>query len=335
MGLLIEQKIVIVRRPTRLQGLRRKFATVGQAKFLMEMAREKEVARRVNELGAGAPALAREEESPIEAYRREDDVYQQALKRLQSELHGLLPIQVLDRDMLPSFVFGPNDVVVTVGQDGLVANAAKYAVNLPIVAVNPDPQRIDGILLPFRVEQARNVVIRALDGRCKFRHVTLAQVELHDGQSMLAFNDFFVGSATHVSARYQIEFEQQRESHSSSGLLVSTGAGSTGWLSSVFNMAAGLGPLIGQHPVPVQPVRLPWEDRRLVFVVREPFVSKSSSASVVSGRIEPGQELIVESQMPSGGVIFSDGIESDYLDFNSGAIARIHAAEERAKLVIS
>jgi hypothetical protein len=100
-------------------------------------------------------------------------------------------------------------------------------------------------------------------------------------------------------------------------------------------MAAGLGPLIGQHPVPVQPVRLPWEDRRLVFVVREPFVSKSSSASVVSGRIEPGQELIVESQMPSGGVIFSDGIESDYLDFNSGAIARIHAAEERAKLVIS
>jgi hypothetical protein len=38
--------------------------------------------------------------------------------------------------------------------------------------------------------------------------------------------------------------------------------------------------------------------------------------------------------MPSGGVIFSDGVEADALDFNSGAIASIGAAAQRTKLVV-
>jgi len=42
----------------------------------------------------------------------------------------------------------------------------------------------------------------------------------------------------------------------------------------------------------------------------------------------------LESLMPSAGVIFSDGMESDFLQFNSGAIARVRAAEQRARLVV-
>ena len=66
-------------------------------------------------------------------------------------------------------------------------------------------------------------------------------------------------------------------------------------------------------------MQLAWEDPRLVFVVREPFVSRHSAAAIVAGMIEEGEELVLESQMPSGGVIFSDGVESDFLDFNAGA----------------
>ena len=43
--------------------------------------------------------------------------------------------------------------------------------------------------------------------------------------------------------------------------------------------------------------------------------------------IEHGEEIVVESLMPSGGVIFSDGIESDYLEFNAGAIGRVRGGE--------
>jgi len=72
---------------------------------------------------------------------------------------------------------------------------------------------------------------------------------------------------------------------------------------------------------------------KLVFVVREPYVSRHSKAGIVAGMIESKLELILESQMPSGGVIFSDGVEADALDFNSGARARIRAAARKTHLV--
>src|SRR5438552_12982244 len=105
-------------------------------------------------------------------------------------------------------------------------------------------------------------------------------------------------------------------------------------------MAAGLAQIGGEKTrggasaAGVQPVRLKWEDPRLAFVVREPFVSKHSGASIVAGMIEPRQELILESLMPADGVIFSDGIEADFLQFNSGTVARIRAAREKARLVV-
>jgi hypothetical protein len=44
--------------------------------------------------------------------------------------------------------------------------------------------------------------------------------------------------------------------------------------------------------------------------------------------------LRVLSQMPENGIIFSDGIEADYLSFNAGVSARIEVAEKKGKLVI-
>ena len=168
--------------------------------------------------------------------------------------------------------------------------------------------------------------------RAKIREVTLAEVNLNDGQRMLAFNDFFIGCQSHVSARYVLRVDNQAEPQSSSGLIVSTGAGSTGWLSSIFNMAKGFAQWTGgglQHGI-----QLAWEERRLVWVVREPFRSKQSGADLVAGWLNQGNELVIESLMPSGGVIFSDGVESDFLEFSSGTIARIGVAQQRARLVV-
>jgi NAD kinase len=321
----VDQKIVIVTRPTRLAALKKRFNTAQQAKFYIERAAEIDQVQRAPNV-----TLAKRSAKPqaFTDYQREDDTYNSATDHLREDLSDLLPVQVLQRDHVPNYVFGPNDIVVTAGQDGLVANTAKYAVQLPIVAVNPDPQRFDGVLMPFQVSQARSAIIRVLEGKAKIRKVTLGEVTLADGQRLLAFNDFFIGAQTHISARYTIEFARRSEPHSSSGVLVSTGAGSTGWLSSVFNMAMGLAGGNLSRP------SLTWEDPRLMFVVREPFVSKTSSAQIVSGMIEPKHELILTSQMPAGGVIFSDGIEADFLAFNSGAVARIRAASQYAKLVM-
>ena len=333
MSLRADQKIVIVTRLTQLAALRRRYNTRLQAKFQIVSAKRRELAAKVQSPGTDLDALA---EEAFEEVDRAAEQYDSAVQQLR---HGLdfdefdLPVQTVDRDFLPNFVFGPRDIVVTVGQDGLVANTAKYAIGLPIVAVNPDPRRIDGILLPFTTDQARDAVRGVLRGKARFREVTLAEAVLGDGQRLLAFNELFIGVRSHVSARYRLTVAGKSEAQSSSGMLVSTGAGSTGWLSSVFNMAAGVAALAGRPPAK-RPIRLTWEDPRLVYVVREPFASKASGTSLVAGIVEPGQEVTVESEMPSDGVIFSDGVQSDFLEFNAGATARIHTAKRKALLVV-
>jgi hypothetical protein len=244
---------------------------------------------------------------------------------------------VLDRQYLPNYVFGPDDIVLTVGQDGLVANTAKYALGRAIVAINPDPDHIDGVLLPYLAVEARSVVTKVIRGEAILRRVTLAEATMIDGQRLLAFNDLFIGARTQVSARYRVEYAGRQEQQSSSGLLVSTGAGSTGWLSSVMNMSPTVARLANPQPkgAPVSSaaLKLGWEDRWLVFVTREPFRSKTSGITLTSGILGPGEELVIESNMSQGGCIFSDGIEADFIEFNSGAIARIHAAKDQALLV--
>jgi hypothetical protein len=202
-----------------------------------------------------------------------------------------------------------------------------------MLAVNPDAKRFDGVLLPFQPGDLRPNLERTLAGRSRIRTVTLAEARLQDGQRLLAFNDLFIGAGTHVSARYRIQFCGRRENHSSSGVIVSTGAGSTGWLSSIFNETTGVLAFLGGAPV--KPVRMEWEAQRLVFVVREPFLSRHSQAAIVAGNVLPTAPLELESQMPAGGVIFSDGVEADRLDFNSGALATIRVAPEKANLVVA
>lgn len=304
------KKIVIVTRRTRLQELVERFNTRSQAKFYIEHSG-----------------------GDFADYEREDDAYRSSLEVLRRSLDYEMPQQLVDRALVPTFQFQKEDLVVTLGQDGLVANAAKYVGAQPIVAVNPEPGRFDGILLPFLPDQARLAVGRVIEAKARIREVTLAEIKLQDGQRLLAFNDLFIGARSHVSALYRINYGTKSEIQSSSGVLVSTGAGSTGWLSSVFNMASGIASLCGGTAV--KPIRMPWEDRRLVYIVREPFVSRHSQANVVAGMLEAGQKLVLESLMPSGGAVFSDGMEADFLQFNSGAIATVRAAEQRARLVVS
>jgi len=308
------EKIVLVTRKTRLEGLIERFNTLGQAKFYLEH-------------GGG----------DFDLYQREHDVYYAAVSSLRSKLQELVKLQEIERGLLPNFLFTETTIVVTIGIDGLVANTAKYLSGQPLIAVNPDPAHIDGILLPFDVQKAVIATKCVLKNQMTMRTISMAKVLLNDGQSLLAFNDFFVGVKSHVSARYSVEINGQHERQSSSGIIVSTGVGSTGWLSSMFNMANGVlagSQSAGKNSSIVPPSRFEWESEQLVYVVREPFISKTSSAKLVFGHITKGSPLVIHSEIPESGLIFSDGVESDFLSFNSGATAVISLADKKTNLVV-
>ncbi len=161
----------------------------------------------------------------------------------------------------------------------------------------------------------------------------MARAELSDGQVMYAVNDLFIGARSHISARYRILSGANEEQHSSSGIVVSTGLGSTGWFRSLMaGSAAIVSALTGREVHTLEP--FPRDADYLYFTVREPFPSTTSQAGLVVGRVSAEEPLTVLSQMAESGVIFSDGIESDYLDFNAGARAVITPAAKKGRLAV-
>ena len=163
----------------------------------------------------------------------------------------------------------------------------------------------------------------------------MARVELNDGQVLHAVNDLFIGARSHVSARYLIQSGAMQEQHSSSGIIVSTGLGTTGWFKSLMAGALAIATSVSGKEIKVpSPLSFPRDVDFLYYTVREPFPSKISQASLVVGRVTAEQPLTLISQMAESGVIFSDGVESDYLEFNSGAQAIIRPAAKKGHLVV-
>lgn len=250
-------------------------------------------------------------------------------------MHRFGRVHKLDRGFLPNLLFAPDALVVVLGQDGLVANTLKYLSGQPVIGVNPDPTRWDGVLLPFKVEDLATIAPAVQNGKRPLRKVTMTRVRLSDGQELHAANDLFIGPRSHVSARYEIQLGTHREAHSSSGVIVSTGLDSTGWFRSLLAGAAGI---VGQ-PLKTQLKQLlemgfPWESDHLHFTVREPFPSRTTQTDLIFGKVTQGEPLRLVSQMAGYGVIFSDGIEADFLEFNSVMVAMIDVAQRQGSLVL-
>ncbi len=305
------EKIVVVSRQTELDELVQRFNTPAQARFYLEQ---------------GGHSF-----DDIETAH---DRYRRVVRAVIDSIATTQKYQVLDRAMVPQFTFADDDLVVTIGQDGLVSNTAKYLRGQPVFAINPDPHRYDGVLLPFGPDEFGPFLRATLNGETNKSNVTLASARSSDGQELLAFNDFFVGARSHVSARYEIEIGGRAEAHSSSGIIVSTGAGSTGWLQSVYAGAAGVIQAVGGSYVPPpNDGRLPWDSERLVYSVREPFPSQVTQCSLVHGYLTRETPLVVTSRMPINGVIFSDGVEADFLEFNSGSTLTIAPSQQKTVLL--
>lgn len=306
----LDRKVIVVTRKTRLEELVQRHLTIGQAKFYLE------------HLGAD-----------FGDYEREQATYQQARQTVLQALEQRCLVQVIDRSFVPTFLFGPQDIVIALGQDGLVANTMKYLNGQSLVGVNPDPHRYDGVLLPFNASDMTRLLPELLAQGRPLKGVTMAQARLSDGQQLYAVNDLFVGPKTHTSARYEIALEKVKETQSSSGIIIATGLGSTAWMRSIFTGAA----MLMHEASPSQPEvpfhAVPWDAPYLRFAVREPFPSIATQTRLVSGKADQHSPLIIRSLMPENGVIFSDGIEADFLEFTSGITARISVADKVGQLV--
>lgn len=304
------RKAILITRQTRYQELVAQYNTESQAAFVIESRGQ-----------------------DFEDYKAEHAVYQQAITEVENTLQTILRVQQLDREFLPNFLFGPDDLVIVVGQDGLVANTLKYLNGQPVIAINPEPKRYDGILLPFAVKDTELITNDVLANNFNAKAITMAKATLNDGQEITAVNELFIGPKLQISARYEIEYNGKTELQSSSGLIVSTGLGSTGWLTSIMQGAEKIAGINKAKRKPSPNFGWEWDRKELRFAVREPFPSHITGTDLVYGDVTETKALTIKSQMANHGVIFSDGMVDDFIEFNSGTVVEMGFAKDKGVLV--
>jgi len=291
-------RIVVVARSTEYAALLAQHGTREQARFFLETR-----GRSIDELEA------------------RDAGQRSAMATIASAIPRDWRRARVERADLDRFLFEPGDVVVTVGPSGLVANVAKYLDGQPVIGVNPEPARDGAVLARHLPGQAGELIRATAAGRAIAEERTMVEAALDDGQRVLALNEVFVGHRSHQSARYLIRGPGGSEQQSSSGIVVTTGTGATGWGRSIgLERHTNL-----RLPTPAEP--------SLAFFVREAWPSPTFGVSMTEGLLDAQERLEIVSELDEGGVVFGDGIESDRVDFGWGVQATIGVARERLRLV--
>ena len=293
----LEPRLVLVTRRSEYEQLLATHATRSQAQFYLE--------QRGQNLKAVETIHQAQHAAIIRVRQAEPDDWSLAEVR---------------REDLDRFLFADGDIVIAIGQDGLVANLAKYLSGQLVVGVTPDPDRTEGVLTPLSVDVLTRLLPDIAAGEVEIESRTMVQARLDDGQCLSALNELFVGHRSHQSARYLVRFDAAEEYQSSSGLIISTGTGLTGWARSIMTAT--------NRTVAFTPEAL-----RAVFFAREPWPSRTSGCELAFGEISPSRSLAVTSRMDNGGVIFADGIEQDFLRFDWGSNVEIGLSKKTLNLV--
>ena len=293
-------RAVLVHRTTEYEELVARHGTHGQAAFFLS-------------------SRGRDIEEVAERHRR--------TRRALAEVTAAIPLtwrqSRVERADLDRFLFAPEDVVIVVGQDGLVANAAKYLAGQPVVGIDTDPGRNPGVLVRHRPRDAAVLLASVQSAGTGVTELTMVEAVADDTQRLLALNEIYLGAAGHQTARYRLGLEDDGgvvEAQASSGVLIGTGTGATGWIRSVW-----------QERASALPLPAPMEDR-LIWFVREAWPSPATGTSLVAGELTADGRLTltVESERL---IAFGDGIESDAVELTWGQRVRVGRAGTALRLV--
>lgn len=306
------QRFILIARRPRAATIRDTYASARLAEFIMA-----------------------EKGESYEQYAREEEKLKEAMLRIKSVVSDFGPVLEIERQLLPATPLGRNDTLIAIGQDGLVANTLRYSGEIPIIGVNPDPESYEGILLPFSIQQAINYLTHRPE-RDICEEITLAEGVFSNGVKIKAANDIFIGKTDHSSSLYKIHHAGMEEHHSSSGIIVSTPMGASGWQRSIVEGSLRIfSALAESSQKDVREIsHFPRSDSNLRFWVREPWPSLRSQSSLVTGEITRETALLVTSEMGEGGIVFADGMQADSYAFPAGESLKITPSDVKGRLVV-
>jgi hypothetical protein len=209
----------------------------------------------------------------------------------------------------PPVIWEKPDLIVVLGGDNSFTSVAQLCRDVPVLAVNSDPTLSLGYLTRWRVDNFKDigrltVAVRSGD----YYTEEWTRLECNLMPTIPAVSEYYLGETKRKDmSRHIIEYEGESYEQKCSGLIVTTGVGSTGWYNS-----------INWHRSQDENAFSP-KVSLAKFVVTEPF--RFNKGNLREGIIEPGEELVVHSLNDDGGLISADSWKER--DFRRGATARI------------
>jgi NAD+ kinase len=197
------------------------------------------------------------------------------------------------------------DLVISVGGDGTALSASHFIEDKPLLAVNSSPETSVGALTTLTLAGLREKLEQISKKKFKTENLERIEVAINGKPAEhLALNDVFIASekAYHIS-KYKIKFKNEEELQRSSGLIFSTGTGSTAW----FKSAGG---------IPFSP-----QSKFIRMIVREPYCGKNECETIKNLEIKENEQIEVTPLVKS--VLAIDSIREYFLNSGDKVIIKI------------
>ncbi|MFH1066217.1 MAG: NAD(+)/NADH kinase [Nanoarchaeota archaeon] len=240
-----------------------------------------------NEHENPADVIPKEE---LDAIKKGHNAHYTALEHIRKILEKLgIPYQRVYQPYAAFDEFKGRDLVIAIGGDGTILNTAHFILDkTPVLTVKSEPKSVGG-LCTINYTQFEEAMKNILDDKFKIEKWTRIEGRMGN-KTDLALNEILIGPKYRSgAARYELDFNGKKEAQLSSGIIVSTGSGSSAWYS---NIAENEG-IFSR------------ESDELRFIATEYTAEKGYK--LVKGSINSKDSFKIKSLMSINGVISFDG----------------------------
>jgi len=174
----------------------------------------------------------------------------------------------LDKNQLDGVEF-----VISIGGDGTALSASHFTFELPLLAVNSNPKKSEGVLTTININELEKKLEEIKKDNFETEKLERIEAEINGKKiDFPALNEIFIANEkAYLVSKYKIKIKENAEEQRSSGLIFSTGTGSTAW----FKSAGGK---------PFKP-----DARHIKMIVREPYFGKLKKFEILEAEINEGE----------------------------------------------
>lgn len=221
-----------------------------------------------------------------------------------------------ERDRLSKKQFKNKEMVIAIGGDGTFLRTSHFVDNQLLLGVNSDPKNKEGFFMKFDKKNFELEFKKVIEDKLTIRKFSRLEAWINDKKiGTYALNEFYIGSRkSYHSAKYIIKVGNKKEIQKSSGVLVTTPAGSYSWAKSCCGKS------------------LPLNSKNFQFMVREPYEGKIfKNYKLIYGILNKNQHVEIISEMLDG-VIVADSVSKEF-NFKEGSEATIRLSNKKIRII--